>query len=188
MVVLMKKRNEIGILGPKLLNTDKSLQRSVRSFPTFCSMALMMLKLHNILTLLPCLRRYQLLDFNYKQKQKVDQVMGAAFMIRRKVLQTIGLLDERYFIWFEEVDYCRMAKNAGFEVWYTPEIEIIHCGGESFSQTFGPLKQRYLNDALLKYMRKHHGLIAWLSLVILRPVSMTLTWLIEFAGLKHKRK
>jgi len=188
MINVLQEHPEAGICGPQLLNTDGSPQNSVRRFPDFCSQALVMLKLHNFLPQLSPVRRYFAADFDYSREQPVDQVMGAAFMIRRDVLEDIGKLDEDYFIWFEEVDYCRRAKDAGYEVLYTPRAQIIHHGGESFAQAFGPRKQGYLNDSLLKYFKKHHGFWSWLGLAALYPLSLGLAWLAEVAGLSGKGK
>jgi len=187
-IEVMQMHPEVGVCGPKLLNPDGTLQNSVRHYPSFCSQALVMLKLHNFLPWLPPVRHYFATDFDYEREQEVDQVMGAAFMIRRDVLEDIGGLDQDYFIWFEEVDYCRRAANAGYKVLYTPQAEIIHHGGESFVQALGLQRQKYLNDSLLKYMKKHHGMLAWSGLAALYPISMLLAWLADAVGLSSKGK
>ncbi|HTK05508.1 MAG TPA: glycosyltransferase family 2 protein, partial [Candidatus Eisenbacteria bacterium] len=179
MVAHMRANPRIGILGPRLVGADGKLQPSVRRFPTLVSQALIMLKLHHPLRKFGPLRRYFADDFDYTKAAEVDQVMGAAFMIRRKVLAQLGGLDERFFIWFEEVDYCKRAKDAGFEVWYSPVANVTHNGGESFGKAFGPTKQRYFNDSLRKYFHKHHGLLAAAAIAILDPLSMALAWLAQ---------
>lgn len=103
--------------------------------------------------------------------------MGAAFFIRREVLDRIGLMDERFFIWYEEVDWCKRAKDAGLEVWYAPVAKVRHGGGQSFRQVFGPQKQRMMNRSLRYYMKKHFGLAAWAVVSVLHPLSMALAWL-----------
>jgi GT2 family glycosyltransferase len=172
----MRAHPEVGVCGPRLLNSDRTRQESVRRYPTFCSQALVMLKLHHALKNVGSLKRYFWTDFDYSKEQAVDQVMGAAFMIRGDVLEDIGALDEDYFIWFEEVDYCRRANRAGYKVLYTPRAEIVHHGGESFAQAFGPLKQRIYNRSMRIYMRKHHGRWPWFGLLLLHPLSMALAW------------
>ena len=179
MVAYMRRNQHIGILGPRLVGADGKLQPSVRRFPTLLSQALIMLKLHHLLRRLSPFRRYFADDFDYAKAASVDQVMGAAFMIRRQVVHALGGLDERFFIWFEEVDYCKRAKDAGFQVWYAPVATIVHHGGESFSKAFGPTKQKYFNDSLRKYFAKHHGVLAALAIIILAPFSLGLAWLVQ---------
>lgn len=134
---VLEKDPKIGIVGPKLLNPDGSLQPSVRNFPTWGVLIFFALKLHRIWKQAKLWRQYLRRDFSYETAQAVDQVMGAAFLIRDTVLQEIGLLDEGYWIWFEEVDYCQRVHAKGWKVFYTPEAEIIHAGGASFGQWTG---------------------------------------------------
>lgn len=85
---------------------------------------------------------------------EVDQVMGAFFCIRRSVIDTIGPFDDKYFIWFEEVDFCRRAKAAGFKVVYWPGTSIIHHGGQSFSQQMTLKKQWWFFKSALRHLTK----------------------------------
>jgi len=179
MVEFMRRNPQAAILGPKLLNPDGSLQRSVRRFPTFASSLMLLLKLHVLFPRLPAFRDLLAVDFDYSHAQSCEQVMGAAFLIRRSLLQANGALDPDFYIWYEEVDYCRAAVGAGFQVWYTPDAEIVHRGGESFAQEFGPKKQLIFNRSLLRYIRKHHGLPQYLALLAFHPLSLALAWLAE---------
>lgn len=174
MADLMRRESHVGILGPKLLNPDGSLQSSVRRFPTLASQ--LALKLHHLFPRAAPLRRYLASDFDYGKFQPCDQVMGAALMVRRSVLEQIGLLDEGFFLWFDDADLCKRAVDAGFQVWYWPGAEIVHHGGESFGQVFGPKRQRMFNAAMRRYFRKHSGLAAWLLLLVIHPFSMAASW------------
>ncbi|TAK04668.1 glycosyltransferase family 2 protein [Patescibacteria group bacterium] len=176
---------QTGVVGCRVLNPDRTLQHSVLAFPTLGSQVPIMLKLHHLFPHLPAVRRYLRRDFDYERTQQVDQVIGACFLMTRAALDTIGLLDERYFIWFEEVDYCRMAKNAGLEVWYTPQTQIVHHGGQSFAQVFAPRRQRYFDASLVKYMRKHHGAGASMVVRVLHPLALFLAWIIGLLGIKR---
>ncbi len=187
MVGYLRRNPHVGILGPNLANPDGTVQRSVRRFPTLASQALIMLKLHHLFGMAGSLGRYFAADFEYGKAAPVDQVMGAAFMVRRSVLEAIGGLDERFFIWFEEVDFCKRAKDAGFQVWYAPVATVVHHGGESFGQVFGPVKQRYFNASLLKYFRKHHGWAQAAALALLYPGSMALAWAVAAAAAAKRR-
>ena len=95
--------------------------------------------------------------------------MGAAFFIRRAVLNKIGFLDEKFFTWFEEVDYCQRAKKHGFIIKYFPEVSIIHQGGSSFQKQLAFQNQKILACI----MKKDSMPIAIISLILpyrnLRP-------------------
>ena len=96
---------------------------------------------------------------------EVDWVPGAYAIIRREALEQVGFFDERFFLYYEEVDLCRRVKNAGWHVWYWPDIEVVHFGGES-SKTLARLSLSSKGSQLtlwrmrsmFLYYRKHHGL------------------------------
>jgi GT2 family glycosyltransferase len=189
LVAAMRARQEVGIAGPKMLNPDGTLQPSVRRFPTLASQIPILLKAHNVprLRVAPSLAKYFSDDMDYGTAQRVDQVMGAAFLIRGSVIRDLGMLDERYFIWFEEVDYCKRAAEKGIQTWYLPEASVVHHGGASFAKEFGVNKQRYYNRSLMTYMRIHHGLLATAVVALVHPVSMAMAYLVQWFGLRKKR-
>ena len=101
------------------------------------------------------LRRYSMSDFDYTHEAQVDQAMGAFFAVRRELFEKLHGFDERFFLWFEEVDFCKRAKQAGFEVWYTPRASVIHQGAASFRQR-GRLRLRLIwLKSLGRYFKKH---------------------------------
>ena len=95
------------------------------------------------------------IDFDYTKEQEVDQVMGAFMLMPKTVLDKVGLLDERFFVWFEEVDLCRRIKDDCYKVIYSPDISIIHYGGKSFSQHALVKNQWLFFSSALKYFIKH---------------------------------
>jgi N-acetylglucosaminyl-diphospho-decaprenol L-rhamnosyltransferase len=174
-----------GIFGPKLIYPDGKYQESVRRFPTVWNQLCILLKLHHVFPWLGTLKRYFAKDLDAAKEANVDQVMGACFLIRREVIEQIGGLDERYFIWFEEVDYCRMAREAGWTVRYLPSVTVIHHGGQSFAQVFSTRKQKMFNDSLVKYFAKWHA--GWRSGLIrsVAPLSILVARLIEYVRTEH---
>lgn len=168
----MKANFQAAIVGCRLENPDGTQQASVRAFPSLLAMGMIMLKLHRIFPGAKTLRKYFQNDFDYHKSQIVDQVMGAFFMFRSKVSRTIGRLDERYFIWFEEVDYCRLAKRAGLETWYFAGAVVRHYYGQSFRQVLSLRKQIRLNNSLVKYFKKNGRTIDWLVIALLYPWSL----------------
>ncbi len=170
-----------GVIGPKLVNTDGTVQAGIRRFPSIWNQVGIMLKLHNVFPGL--FRHYFAADLALDKEQEVEQIMGACFLIRREVIEQIGGLDERYFVWFEEVDYCRMAKEKGWVVRYAPSVQVAHHGGESFRQAFPVTKQKYFNASLISYFQKWES--EWESnlLRVIAPISLALAWTVGMIGL-----
>jgi GT2 family glycosyltransferase len=102
------------------------------------------------------LHNYLQVDFDYNQSAIVDSIRGAFFVISRSALSKYGYLDERYFLWFEEVDYCKSVKEKGGEVWYTPAARAIDYVGQSFSQLPRVTKQKYFRNSMVSYFKKWH--------------------------------
>jgi hypothetical protein len=171
----MKQNSEIGVLGCAIHNPDGSQQFSVRKFPTLVSQILVLCKLHNFFPNLWPIKKYFALNFDYTKDQVVDQVMGAFMLISRSCLNKVGLLDENFWIWFEDVDYCKRVKNAGLQVVYSPKMSIIHNQSQSFARLFAVKEQKIFNKSLLYYMKKHNGNLAYIILHIYIPISIALS-------------
>ncbi len=144
-----------GVVGCKLLNEDGSVQLSCRHFPTYWTG---LFNRYSLFTRLmpsnPFSRGYLLSDFDHNSVRDVDWVSGACMMIRRKMLADIGLLDEAFFLYSEDVDLCYRAKVAGWKVIYAPTgIVMHHIGGSSASTLRQSIVARH--HSLWTYYRKH---------------------------------
>ena len=124
MITFMDQQPGHCIVGPRILNSDGSLQISCWKFPGILEIFIDMVYLH---TLFPS-RNYSF--HKMKNSFSVDAVSGAAMMFRRDVINKIGYLDEKLF-WMEDVDFCFRAERAGVDVIYFPQAEIIHHSGKS---------------------------------------------------------
>ena len=167
----------LGALGGKIVNPDGSVQPSVRKFPTLCAMILVILSLHRLMPGIKTLRKYFQTEFDYTRMQSVDQVMGAYFLVPLSVWQQLGGLDEKFFLWFEEVDFCRRAKAAGFDVVYAPTGEVIHESGQSFGQLLTLRKRLIFNRSLRHYFRKHKQFAAYFIVWLFQPLSLLIAGL-----------
>lgn len=176
-VRLADERPRAGILGPKLTNPDGSTQKSMRRFPTVWNQAGTLLKLQRVIPW--AFRNYLATDLSQEKEQAVDQVMGACFLVRRECWEDVGPFDERFFIWFEEVDRCKAAVEKGWEIRYLPQVSIVHHGGESFAQVMKPKKQRYYNDSLINYFEKWQPGWRVALLRFVAPIAMAEAWIIE---------
>lgn len=173
----LREHSEVGAVGPKLLNSDRSHQLSVRRFPQFADQAIVLLKLRWLGRIVPALRRYQF-DPSAESTEPVvvDQIMGACMVMPRTVLADGGSFDEGYWIWFEEVDLCRRLKTKGYDVVYLPTVKIIHHGGQSFAQHVSVMKQLWMMKSLGRYASKYWSTRARFGISALMPLSYLLTF------------
>jgi len=166
----MDRHPEAGLGGGRLVGRDLASQPSARMFPHVITDAFV---LTGLADKYPGSRLFGYSDRTWadlSQSSQVDWVPGAFSIIRREVLDQVGSFDPRFFLYGEEVDLCRRIKQAGYQIWYWPEIRVVHIGGESsrqlktleFSSTGGQLVRWRMRSALL-YYRKHHGVMAWFA-------------------------
>lgn len=184
----MRNYGDCGIAGCKIINEDGSIQPSVRKFPDLVSQLFILLKLHNFFTNIKSVNNYYCKNFDYSKVQTVDQVMGAFYMIKRQLIKDIGLLDKHYFIWYEEVDFCKRAQSNFWSTYYNPAVEVLHQKGSSFSQV-GALKKQYIfNRSMLYYFFKHTNIIQYLILLLIFPFSLLLAFIVRLTGFSKTRK
>ena len=184
----MEENPGVGAVGPHTLNTDGSHQSTRRRFPTlmtgfFESTWLAAFAPASIE------RDYRLLDTNDEDIMDVDWVQGSALLLRREVYEDIGGLDEGFVMYWEELDFCRRAKSAGWGVVYHGGAKIRHHGGKSSEQA-SAWKQIHFQTSKLRYFRKHHGYAAY---ILLRAaLLLQFCWQLALEGVKgalgHKRQ
>ncbi|MBU1118919.1 glycosyltransferase [Patescibacteria group bacterium] len=177
MVSYLEKHSNVGILGPKLLYPNGDLQESCRRFPDFTSQAMILLKLHNLFPHFGPISRYYMRNFSYDKTSEVDQVMGACLVTRRSIIEDIGFLDDTFWAWFEEVDYCKRVKDRGYINIFYPGIAVYHHKGQSFKNL--TKRQRLFNTSMRYYFKKHKPYIQYLGITALWPVSMILSYLTQ---------
>ncbi len=167
----MDANERIGLGGARLVGRDESWQPSARMFPSFLNDALAMTGLSAKYATSRFFGRFDRTWADQNEPAEVDWVPGAYSIIRREVLESIGYFDESFFLYYEEVDLCMRVKEAGYQVWYWPDVVVVHIGGES-SKTVRHLTMSGAGSQLtlwrmrssLLYYRKHHGAGgAWLA-------------------------
>lgn len=145
----------IAVIGPKLIYTNGRLQPSVRKLPDLLSQLIMLFKLDHLGISFKSVNKYLCQNFNYELKQEVGQVMGACFITHKKIWRRLNGFDTRFFIWFEEVDYCYRAKKLGLKVIYAPIGPVKHLLGDSFNKENLLKKQWLFISSLIKYFLKN---------------------------------
>lgn len=163
---------------------DAERQNNIKRLPTFCSQFLILLKLHHFLSFLPTIRRYLAKDFDYTKEQQVENIMGAFVYARTSKFKELGAWNEKYWLWWEDVDLCKTAKNKGIKIMYTPKTKVIHHEGKSFEQVANVAKQWRFIKGMLRYFSIHHTLYEVLLLALIVPISMGLAYLSKILNIK----
>jgi GT2 family glycosyltransferase len=182
MVDWMTLNDNASVAGCRLINQENVTITSVRRFPALFDQALIILKIPHFFPTL--LDGYLRKDFDYNKASRVDSIRGGFFMINTYKFTKMPFLDERYFLWFEEVDFCKMIKHNGEEVWYTPDASCIDLVGQSFKQIKRFKAQKYFRDSMLKYFLKWHGWPSFMFLYMLWSPMIAFAWLIDFINIK----
>lgn len=138
MINFMEREKGVGISSCMLLNPDESIQATGGYFPGITRLFLWSTFLDDLPFVASVFESYHphtpkflTRSAFYKKAHQQDWVTGAFFLIKKEVVGDIGLLDEKFFMYVEEIDYCFRAKKKGWEVWYVPDTAIIHIGGAS---------------------------------------------------------
>ena len=127
MTEFLKKNPKVGMLGPKLLNSDQTLQYSCYRFPGFWDQIIRRLGWDKKT---PYLQRrvdhYLMKDFDHNSNARVDWLMGSFILVRKETSDTIGFFDDRFFMYFEDCDWCRRAWRSGWQVYYIHDTKVVH--------------------------------------------------------------
>ncbi len=169
MVAFLDAHPQAGAAGPKLVRPDGSLDRACRrSFPT---PEVSFWRLTGLSFIFPKSRRFGRYNLTYidpDETIEVDSVVGAFMMVRREAIRDAGLLDERFFMYGEDLDWAYRIKQAGWQIWYYPEVTVLHYKGASSRQRSSE-SIRAFYDAMRRFHRKHY----WAR------TPLVVNWLIE---------
>lgn len=172
-IAYMDSHPRCGISGVRLIGRDGALQPSCRYFPTPWNSFLVRTGLSKYI---PKARLVDDMNWDHAAVRSCDWVPGCFYLVRREVIDQIGLFDPRYFLYFEEVDHCLAAKKAGWEVHYYPGTTVVHIGGES-AKSEGDLTGagRQISalqvESELLYFRKNYGIFGVLVSVLLTLIA-----------------
>jgi len=155
MVAFADAHPDVGMIGPQLLYADGSVQSSRRRFPTLATGFLESTWLERYASR-RLLERYEFLDQPDDVVQDVDWLYGAALMARREAVEQVGPMDEGYFMYSEELDWCRRFRDTGWRVVYLPAAQIVHHEGKSSEQVVAA-RHIHFQTSKVRYFRKYHG-------------------------------
>ncbi|MDP3819362.1 MAG: glycosyltransferase family 2 protein [Methylotenera sp.] len=182
----MEAHPKCGMVGVKLLGRDGVLQPSCRYFPTPWNI---FLERTNVKKLFKHTKLVDDMSWDHASVRSCDWVPGCYALIRKEVIDQVGLFDPRYFLYYEEVDHCFAAKRAGWDVVYFPDAPVVHIGGESaklesaISSKSRQIESLQIESELL-YFRKNHGLIGVFAHLLLNTLADFILFLKDFIKLR----
>jgi N-acetylglucosaminyl-diphospho-decaprenol L-rhamnosyltransferase len=157
LVEFAEREPRAGIIGPRLLNPDGTLQPSVRGFPTVWRLMTEYLFLRWLAPRSRALNSFYGSAFDHRSRREAEFLVGAVLLVRRQLVEEIGGFDTTFFMFNEEVDFCYRARSARWNVVFWPGAEFVHVGGASTSQA-GPRMYREQLRSHLRFLAKHNGL------------------------------
>lgn len=184
MLTFMKTQPHVGLLGPKMLNIDNSVQQVGSQW------------YHNPLTkLIEILFLTEETEKKYAKLLRVKdpdtngyvkKIFGGCFLVRKSIIDKIGCFDERFFMYCEDVDLCRRIRKAGWEIYYLSDAVILHVGHGADKHTINNFIVLMRCESINKYIRKYSGYIGSIlyRLVVLFGSIIRLTLLYVIAGIK----
>jgi GT2 family glycosyltransferase len=156
-----------GLIGPRILNGDGSLQHSCFRFPN------LRMVVTGFFGLIPLDSesngRYA--TEAYEQAHQVEHLLGACLLVRREATEQVGLLDERFYMYFEETDWCYRMREAGWENWYTPSATVVHRGAHSTSREPERMSAEFYRSQA-QFYRKHYPRRRYLKLKLLSVLGL----------------
>jgi len=190
LVSFMESNPRAGMAGPRILNGDMTLQYSCRHFPSIWNNLCQSIGLNHIFPKSPFFSDWIMNYWNHDSTRDVDALSGCLWIIRREALDDIGLLDEEFFIYGEDLDFCKRMRNANWDVSFYPEAQAIHLGGASSAAA--PIKfYLEMQKADLQYWRKRHGIsgkISYAAIILLRETIRTIARGMQYVLRPSKRE
>ncbi len=189
-VVFADVHPEAAVVGCRVLNPDHTIQRTCFMFPSICNMILSSTYLYKIFPKSRFFGRERMSWWKRDDVREVDVATGCFMFVRQEPIKQIGLMDERFFVYAEESDWCYRFKESGWKVMFTPCAEIIHLGGQSSKKNVTEMGLQ-LRGSILQFIYKHRPrweyalacLLVWLFCAVRIPF-----WFVCFLFSRQDRK
>ena len=172
MVAFLKKNHRAAMVGPKIFNTDGTIQyECARRYPTPWTQFTVETTLYKRFPKSRFFGSYLMTYWNHDNLRPVDCISGACMLIKADVIREVQMFDESYFMYGEDIDLCMKIKKHGYDIWFLPEAKIVHHWGKSSKQV--PLQMSIAaRESMLLYFRKNFGLLSALTYKILLFISV----------------
>jgi len=181
---------EAAVVGCRVLNPDRTLQPTCFKFPSLLNLFLAAIYLYKIFPGSRFFGRERMSWWDRKDEREVDVVTGCFMLVRKEAIEQVGLLDESFFMYGEETDWCWRFKKAGWKILFTPEAQIVHYGGQSSKKAATDMSLQ-LRGSILKFVNKHNSrpyyicacFFVWLFFILRIPF-----WFLKWLFVKHNRE
>ena len=150
---------DAAVIGCKVLNPDRTLQPTCFMYPSLLNMAISAVFLNKLFPHNRFFARERMGWWQRNDVREVQVVTGCFMMVRKDAIDQVGMLDDNFFIYGEETDWCYRFRKAGWKILFTPDAQIVHLGGQSTKQVPAAMIVK-LRMGILQYIRKHRGFIA----------------------------
>jgi len=179
------------VVGSGVLNPDMTVQPTCFMFPSILNMLLSVSYLYKLFPRSRFFGRERMTWWNRDDVREVDVVTGCFMLVRREAIEEVGMMDERFFMYGEETDWCYRFKQAGWKVMFTPMSAIIHFGGQSSRKARVEMLIR-LRLSILQFIGKHYGWLkhktAWLLIMSFFAVRIPVWFFVSLLGKRCRNK
>ena len=158
LATFMEQHDDVGLVGPRIIGGDGKLQKTSRKFPGIWNTVCRILVLDRLFPNIQLFSGFEMPEKNHEQLTEAEVISGCFCIARKKAVDEVGGMDEQFFFYGEDIDWCKRFRDAGWKLMLVPEATAIHYGGGSTANA--PLRYSIeILRATLKYWRKHHGIV-----------------------------
>ncbi len=177
MSMFMLAEKNVAVVGPKILNGDGSLQQTGVSFPSLWNVLVEALFLDRLFPRSKMFGRHRRLYDDPDTVHDVDYLQGSCVMVQREMFEKVGLLDERFFMYFDELGFCYRCKREGWRITYVPTAVVTHYGGGGTAY-YDEARLVHFHKGFLMFLRKHYGPVRTLLFRIALFLRAALRWIL----------
>ena len=159
-VAFMKGHPDVGVCGCRVLNPDKTMQATCFMYPSLLNMLISVSYMNKLFPRSRVFGREQMTGWERDDVRDVEVVTGCFMLVRTELIRQVGPMDDTFFMYGEETDWCYRFRQAGWRIAFTPAAEIIHLGGGS-TRLVRPKMILQLRSGILQFMHKHHSLLEY---------------------------
>ncbi|MGR3218328.1 MAG: glycosyltransferase family 2 protein [Candidatus Anammoxibacter sp.] len=175
LVKFLDEHQDVAVVGPQLINKDGSKQNCFHNYPSLVTEVIGLGLLKSFFPVkYPSKRR------NYEEPLETDSILGACLMVRKEVIEQVGYMDDGYFFFLEETDWCFRMRNAGWKIYHIPDVKIVHLHGESTKKKLPVATWIEYYRSNYRFFKKNLGLLSLIVVVFVRFLKLNINFILMF--------